>query len=161
MCELCQHTHTNSRALLEAIATKLATSDETLDDYVKHTLLYHSMDHDKLSLMVQTTMQDLEDSGLVTKGPYSDYTATLMGQAIVASGLTPEDGIFVHRQLRKALQAFVLDCELHVLYAFTPVQTTATSINWQIFRKEVERLDESNMRVLEFVGLKPSVINKM
>jgi len=67
----------------------------------------------------------------------------------------------VHRELQKALRAFVMDGEMHVLYSFTPVQTSHENINWQIFRKEVESLDESNLRVLEFMGLKPLIINKM
>ena len=46
------------RALLEVIATKLATSDESIDDYMKKTLLYHSMDHEELVKMVKSTMQD-------------------------------------------------------------------------------------------------------
>ena len=89
------------------------------------------------------------------------YSATPLGQAVVASALNPEDGLFVHRELRKALGAFVMDGEMHVLYSFTPVQAAHGNINWQVFRKEVECLDESNLRVLEFVGLKPHIINKM
>ena len=54
-----------------------------------------------------------------------------------------------------------MDGKMHVLYSFTPVQAAHGIINWQIFRKEVECLDESNLRVLEFVGLKPHIINKM
>ena len=87
--------------------------------------------------------------------------ATLLGQAIVASSLTPEDGLFVHRELRKALQAFVMDGEMHVLYLFTPVQAAQGSIDWQKFLKEVEKLDESNHRALAFVGLKMSELNRM
>jgi replicative superfamily II helicase len=111
--------------------------------------------------MVSSTMKDLIASELITRTTFGDYAATLTGHAVVTSGLAPEDGLFVCRQLRKALQAFVMDSELHVLYAFTPVQATSSPINWQIFRKEVERLDESSMRVLAFVGLKPTLINKM
>jgi DNA polymerase theta len=106
-------------------------------------------------------VQELKESGLVKESDRSDYTATLLGQAVVASSLTPEDGLFVHRELRKALQAFVMDGEMHILYLFTPVQAAQGNINWQIFRKEVESLDESNLRILEFVSLKPLAINKM
>ena len=89
------------------------------------------------------------------------YTATLLGQAIVASSLTPEDGLFIHKELKKALAAFVLDGDMHALYTFTPVQSSYTKINWQIFRKEVEALHESNMKVLSFVGLNPAMVNRM
>lgn len=148
------------RALLEVIATKLATSDESIEDYMKKTLLYHSIDYSELQTTVKSTMQELEENQLITNNN-SEYNATLLGQAVVASSLTPEDGMFVYRELRKAQQAFVMDGEMHVLYSFTPVQAAYGNINWQIFRKEVETFDESNLRVLDFVGLKPSTINKM
>ncbi|KAH7417138.1 DEAD/DEAH box helicase [Cadophora sp. MPI-SDFR-AT-0126] len=149
------------RALLEVIATKLATNDESIDDYVRKTLLYHSMDHEDLAKMVKSTMQDLEEMQLLHRTNGSDFRATMLGEAIVASSLTPEDGLFIHGELRKALQAFVMDGEMHVLYSFTPVQAAQTNINWQIFREEVDGFDESNLRAMEFIGLKPSIINKM
>jgi replicative superfamily II helicase len=152
---------TSGRALLEVIATKLATSNDSIDDYIKRTLLCHSIEQNELAEMVLSTMQDLVETGLVQESNGSEFTTTLLGQAIVASSLTPEDGLFVHRELRKALQAFVMDGEMHVLYLFTPVQAAHGNINWQVFRKEVESLDESNLRVLDFVGLKPVIINKM
>ncbi|EDO00417.1 hypothetical protein SS1G_14287 [Sclerotinia sclerotiorum 1980 UF-70] len=89
------------------------------------------------------------------------YEATRLEQAVVASSLAPEDGLFVYKELRKSLKTFVLDGEMHALYTFTPVQVVQGNINWQIFRKEVDMLDESNLRVLGFVGLKPLLINKM
>lgn len=151
------------RALLEVIATKLATSDESVEDYVRKTLLYHSTstkDLGNLELEVQLAIKDLQDMKLVEISS-SQYSATMLGQAIVASSLTPEDGLFLHKEMQKALTAFVLDGDLHALYTFTPVQSSQTKINWQIFRKEVEALDESSMKVLSLVGLSPAMVNKM
>jgi replicative superfamily II helicase len=148
------------RALLEVIATKLATSVESVDDYIKKTLLYHTIQHDDLTEMVESTIEDLEITGLIQRD--NDIVqATLLGQAIVASSLTPEDGLFVHRELRKALQAFVMDGEMHVLYSFTPIQAAQGNIDWQKFLREVEKLDESNQRALGFVGLKMTELNRM
>jgi replicative superfamily II helicase len=147
--------------LLEVISIKLATSRDSIDDYVRKTLLFYAIDRHELADMVLSTMQELKETGLIEEIDGLDYSATLLGQAVVASSLAPEDGLFVHKELRRALQAFVMDGEMHALYSFTPVQAAHGNINWQIFRKEVGRLDESNMRVLEFVGLKPLVINKM
>ncbi|KAB8299282.1 hypothetical protein EYC80_001362 [Monilinia laxa] len=149
------------RALLEVIATKLATSRESIDDYVKKTLLYHTIDKGELTSMVAATLEDLLENKLIEQTQLYSYEATRLGQAVVASSLAPEDGLFVHKELRKSLEAFVLDGEMHVLYTFTPVQATQGNINWQVFRKEVDMLDESNLRVLGFVGLKPLLINKM
>jgi DNA polymerase theta len=149
------------RALLEVIATKLATSVESVDDYMKKTLLYHIVDPAELTRMVESALDDLEQTELIKKDSDDDFQATLLGQAIVASSLTPEDGLFIHRELQKALQAFVMDGEMHVLYSFTPVQAAQGPVDWQKFLKEVEKFDESNQRALGFVGLKMSELNRM
>lgn len=147
--------------MLEVIATRLATSVESVGDYMKKTLLYTTTEHADLAKMVKSTLEDLEQTELIKKDDNDIVQATLLGQAIVASSLTPEDGIFVHRELRKALQAFVMDGEMHVLYSFTPVQAAQGNIDWQIFLKEVEKLDESNQRALGFVGLKMTQLGRM
>lgn len=150
-----------TRALLEVIATKLATSDGSVDDYMKKTLLYHSIDRNALASMVSSTIKELLDDSLITQPHPGTYTPTLLGSAIVASSLTPEDGLFIHRELRRALSAFVMDGDLHVLYLFTPVQSSPSSIDWRQFRRETENLSEPDMRALEFIGLNPAVINRM
>lgn len=143
------------------MATKLATNEESLNDYIKNTLLYHSIDHCELSEMVSVAVDELQKSELVERSPGAECSATLLGQAIVASSLTPEDGLFVYRELRRALQALVMDGEMHILYLFTPVQGAQMNINWQAYGNEVERLDESNLRALHFIGLKPLTIIKL
>lgn len=150
------------RALLEVIATRLATSPESANDYIQRTLLYQTMDHQELEVMVETTIQELQDANTIRHTDTGSYEATLLGQAIVAASLTPEDGIFVHEELQRALRAFVMDGEIHIFYMFTPVQTASLSeIVWPTFQKEMERLDDSGIRALQFAGVKPSFVNKM
>ncbi|KAG9229284.1 P-loop containing nucleoside triphosphate hydrolase protein [Amylocarpus encephaloides] len=149
------------RALLEVIATHLATSDEAVDDYIRKTLLYHTLGRDELAVMTKSTLESLSDGKLVHSPAQGVYEATLLGQAIVASSLTPEDGVFVHRELQRALEAFVMDGDMHAFYTFTPVQATGSNINWRVFQKEMDHLDQSNLRVMSFVGLNPMMVNKM
>jgi DNA polymerase theta len=132
-----------------------------IHDYIQKTLLHFSMNHDELNVLVKTTLDKLAITGLIRIDSGSDFEPTLLGQAIVASSLTPEDGIFVHRQLQKAAKAFVLDGEMHVLYTFTPIQPARAEINWRIFRQEIECLDESGLRVLSLVGIKQASVNKL
>lgn len=134
---------------------------ESVDDYIKKTLLYHSIDRNELAEMVKLTLQELKKDELIAYDSEFTFEATLLGEAVTASSLTPEDGLFVHRELRKALQAFVMDGEMHILYTFTPVQAVQSKVDWQIFRKEMDVLDESSLRVMNFVGIKPSVVNKL
>ncbi|MCJ1438761.1 hypothetical protein MMC27_008151 [Xylographa pallens] len=150
------------RALLEVITVRLATHPSAVQDYIRRTLLYHTLDYEALDLMVKTTVDDLLKSQLILLEDDGTYRATQLGQAIVASSLTPEDGMFVHTEFQKALKAFVLDGEMHVFYMFTPVQCTRLGdIKWQIFRKEIENLDESGLRVLQFSDVKPGFVNRM
>ena len=149
------------RALLEAIAVRLATSRASLDEYMKKTLLHHSAEADSVEATVESSLQDLQAMGFVARDHFSDYQATRLGKAIVISALDPEDGIFIHRELERALKAFVLDGEMHVLYTFTPVHDFSITIDWRVFWNEMESLDESGLRVMGFLGLKPSVITNM
>lgn len=149
------------RALLEVISVRLATHMAAIQEYVQKTLLYHTMDRASLDTMVSKTLEELIESGLVTVDAFGSYEATLLSQAIVASSLAPEDGIFLHDELRRALRAFVMDGEMHIFYTFTPLYSPQTDINWPIFRREMESLDESGLRVLDFVGVNPGLVNRM
>ncbi|MCJ1479789.1 hypothetical protein MMC13_008475 [Lambiella insularis] len=120
------------------------------------------MNRQALDAMIQTTLSDLTTSRLILLEADGTYKATLLGQAIVASSLTPEDGIFVHAEFERALKAFVLDGEMHVFYMFTPIQSTGLGdIKWPVFRKEIEGLDESGHRVLKYCGVNPAFVNRM
>lgn len=149
------------RALLEAIAVRLATSRDSLDDFVRKTLLYQSTDIVKVNETVEVSLSELQARGFISIDHFSNFEATQLGKAIVSSSLDPDDGVFIHNELKRALQAFVLDGEMHILYTFTPVQEMSVNINWKIYANEMENLDESGLRVLSFLGLKPTEINRM
>lgn len=133
-----------------------------IQEYTQKTLLFHTMDHVVLDDMVAATLKELIALGLITVDQFGSYEATHLSQATVASYLTPEDGIFIYGELRRALRAFVMDGEMHIFYTFTPVYITGLAdVNWPIFRREMWNLDESGLRVLEFVGINPGLINRM
>jgi len=48
-----------------------------------------------------------------------ELLATQLGQATVASALSPEEALVVFRELRKARRSFVLENELHIIYLVT------------------------------------------
>ena len=150
------------RALLEVITIRLATHVAAIEEYIQRTLLYNTMDPGGLTQMVTTAIAELVETGMVTVDKFGGYEATCLSQATVASYLTPEDGIFLHGELQRALRAFVMDGEMHIFYTFTPVTIAGfADINWVVFRKEVESLDESGLRVLELVGVNPALVNRM
>lgn len=153
--------HRIQRALLETIVIRLANSRDSIDEYLQKSLLSLSVDPDIISGHVDSNLEDLTSMGFIEADSSYQYTATQLGKAVVASSLEPEHGVFIHREMQRALRAFVLDGEMHVLYCFTPVHDLSVAINWQKFRQELEALDDSGLRVISFLGIKPTTINKM
>ncbi|KAI0482823.1 P-loop containing nucleoside triphosphate hydrolase protein [Xylariaceae sp. FL0804] len=153
--------HRIRRALLEIIAIRLADSRDSVQEYIQKTLMHLSSEPGLIFEHLESGLRELVEMGFIQHDIDDSYAATQLGKAVVASSLEPEDGAFVHREMRRALRAFVMDGEMHVLYTFTPVQDLSVTINWQVFRAEMEALDDSGMRVMNFLGLKPTVINKM
>jgi len=150
------------RALLEIVAIRLATSRVSLDDYVGRTMLSLTADPSLIQENIETSLVDLKTMGFITTDDDGNFQATKLGAAIVASALDPEHGVFIHDELERALQAFVLDGEMHVLYIFTPVHDLGgVAINWRVFWNEMQELDESGLRVMSFLGIKPVVVTKM
>ena len=115
-----------------------------------------------LDCLVQSTIDFLISASLIILDDNNNYEVTRLGSAIVASSLTPEDGIFVHDEIQRALKAFVMDGEMHIFYMFTPVQTSGLGeVNWRIFAKEMDELDESGIRVLSYVGINRTAVVKL
>lgn len=125
------------------------------------SLLRHTRGIEYIDECLESSFQEIEDMGFITKDSFSNYAVTRLGKAIVASGVDPDDGIFIHKELSKALRAFVMDGDLHILYTFTPVQDSGVPVNWQVFRNEMGQLDESGLRVLSFLGIKPTTIMRL
>ncbi|KAI1661435.1 P-loop containing nucleoside triphosphate hydrolase protein [Daldinia decipiens] len=153
--------HRIQRALLEIIAIRLANSRDTIEDYIRKTLLNLSSTPDVINTHVESSLRDLTEMGFLHCDDSDLYTATQLGKAIVTSSLEPDDGVFIHREMQRALRAFVMDGEMHVLYMFTPVHDNSVTIDWRVFRSEMEGLDDSGLRVMTFLGLKPTQVIKM
>ncbi|KAJ5086076.1 Helicase C-terminal [Penicillium argentinense] len=150
------------RALLEAIATGLVSGSEAIKEYVQCTLLYLTLDKKLVYAIMNSALQELVEEGLLLLKEDEAYEATLLGQAVVASAFSPEDGLYVHEELKRALQAFVMDGDMHIFYIFTPLQVAMNNpINWPIFRDQLDRLDESGLRALQLVGVQPGFVNTM
>lgn len=157
----------NNSALLEGIATKLATSVDSLDDYIRATLLFHTTADPATTLrpIIAAALEYLRAQNLITEDTDTGYfEATKIGNATVASGFGPDEGVFLHQELSRALKNFNLECDMHIVYQFTPIHSTntqAVEIDWKIMRDEVERLDEPAFRAATFVGVNPGFVNRM
>ncbi|KAF7559769.1 hypothetical protein G7046_g4365 [Stylonectria norvegica] len=149
------------RALLEVISIRLALSYASIHDYFSKSLLSYTHDAKFVDDSIKSSLEEIEAMGFITRDVFSNFNATQLGNAIVSSAIDPDDGVFVHKELSRALRAFVMDGEMHILYTFTPVQEFGLVVNWQVFRNEMEGLDESGLRVLSLLGIKPTTILKL
>lgn len=112
--------------------------------------------------IMDSALRELVDEELLLLKDDESYEATRLGQAVVASSFAPEDGLYVYDELKRALRAFVMDGDMHIFYMFTPFQVAmANQIDWQIFRDQLDNLDESGIRALQFVGVQPGFVNTM
>lgn len=150
------------RALLEGIATRLVSGREAIDEFMRCTLLCKTREEAEIEKLIDINLQELVDTDLVRLRDDDSYESTKLGAAIVASSFSPDDGIFVYEELKRALQAFVMDGEMHIFYMFTPLSVAMnTNIDWLIFRDQLDLLDESGIRALLFVGVQPGFVNNM
>lgn len=156
------------RAVLEVVSTRMISTYEALQEYVQNSLLWHTLaDHKVVLDMLDAAIVTLLKDKLIEVTPYDTYAPTALGNAIVASGLTPEDGLFVHADLRQALSSFVMDSEMHLFYLFTPIphqtpnSAMTSDISWPTFRNLLEQLDEPSLRALHLIGIKPSLVNRL
>ncbi|ETN46287.1 uncharacterized protein HMPREF1541_00471 [Cyphellophora europaea CBS 101466] len=153
------------RAVLEVIATRLANSKESLEDYLRSSLLWQTCDQGLVMGMLNTALSDLVSTKLIQPCQEASHSfrPTTLGSAIVSSALTPEDGIFVHAEMQRALASFVMESEMHTLYLFTPIPspTQPSEIDWPTFQKHLDRLSESDIRALGLVGVSPSKVIRL
>lgn len=155
------------RAILEVVSTGLTSTYEGLQEYVQNSLLWQLAPHSQILDMLDGALTSLLADKMVAATPEATYIPTPLGAATVASGLTPEDGLFVHSDLCHALTSFVMDSELHLFYLFTPIPQvlpgvpTTSDVSWPIFRSCLEALDEPSLRALCLIGISPARVAKM
>ncbi|KKA28715.1 hypothetical protein TD95_004942 [Thielaviopsis punctulata] len=143
------------RALLEAISIRLVASTETIHEYLSKTLLFHANPTLEIAELATKCIEILQSLDVIKyDADTEEYQATQLGTAIVASSFNLEDGLFIYRELQRALSAFVMDGDMHMFYTFTPVNVSEVAVNWQVFIDEAEMLNDSGQRVLEAVGIK-------
>ena len=150
------------RAILEAVAVGLCSTIESAKEYVQSSLLWHTNDHQFVLELTTAALDELLSSGLLEPLEPNGLEASRLGTAIVASALSPEDGIFIHAEMRRALESFAMDTDMQVLYLFTPVQSMGTvDISWPTFRNELDNSDEATIRALQLMGINPALVNRL
>ncbi|ROT77098.1 putative DNA polymerase theta-like [Penaeus vannamei] len=162
-------TSSMKRAILEVIVSGIATSPEEVERYSKCTLLAASLRNEASSSQadaqnsILSCVEFLEENEFIRLQEVDGstrYTSTQLGCAVLASGLSPDEGLHVFSELHRARKCFVLENELHIIYQVTPVYVSSAwpNMDWLTFLSIWESLSEDMKRVAELVGVEESFI---
>jgi len=126
-----------------------------------------------LQLLIDSGFIEVEGSAVIADATGS-YKMTKLGEAVVASGLAPEEGRVkvtsqcltssnilqvVYRELHKAMRSFVLANDLHIIYLITPIHVHIDP-DWQRYYDIYLQLDESFKAVALIIGIREVFLGK-
>lgn len=152
------------RAVLETIASQIATTKKHLEFYSKCTLLFTQNNVTvSQNVLLDKTLKELENYELVRIQKdeiETRYTATALGKACLSSSMSPNDGLSLFCELQKARQCLVLENDLHLIYLVTPYSVSSqwSEIDWLHLLTLWESLTRAMKRVGELVGVQESFI---
>ncbi|XP_072036827.1 DNA polymerase theta-like isoform X3 [Amphiura filiformis] len=163
------------RAILEVIASGVASSPADVERYAASTLLASSMTSDPQNHGNNTESEDAPtDTSAAISGcvkflqerefirlqtvktgdtAHKMYKPSQLGSATLASALTPDEALVVFTELQRARKSFVLENELHIIYQVTPIYSYGFYPNWYQFVCQWENLSTDKRRVAELVGV--------
>ncbi|GFS29474.1 DNA polymerase theta [Nephila pilipes] len=161
------------RALIEVIASGVASSQKEVLQYISCTLLYASLaaenktSNNNVESSIEKCIEYLVDNDIIFKntGTKQDsveinYKPTRLGLAILASGFSPDDALRILKELQLARRCFVLENDLHILYEVTPpyLSDQMGGLDWMHFLSLLEKLPGEYKRVGELVGVQENFI---
>ncbi|XP_023017282.2 DNA polymerase theta isoform X1 [Leptinotarsa decemlineata] len=153
------------RAILEVIASGVASTPEDVDLFTKCTLLAIEGDgSEDLNNPIEEAVTFLNQNEFVKLQEQVDKTqilvATSLGKACLSSSMAPDEGLALFTELDRARQCFVLDTELHLIYLITPYSACHSwgSIDWMFFLDLWEKLPLTMKKVGELIGVQESYI---
>ena len=138
------------RAILEVIVSGAATSVIDVERYANCTLLAAQLN----TVSITECVQFLLDAQFI-KLQDSNYVATRLGLACLASSLAPDEGLAVYAELSKARRQFVLENELHIIYLIVPIYAAVSwpKLDWMGFLTMWENLADDMKRVGSIIGV--------
>lgn len=157
------------RALLETIVSGIAYKK---DEVIEYTNCFIKNSNESCEQYLKWLETNKFIAIVKTKDETSDsmiecYKATQLGHAVVASAMSPEDGLIIFSELSNALKCFVLDTELHCIYQITPINIceqwtgSASKIDWNRYYSIYSNLSQDMRRVADLVGVRERFIVKM
>jgi DNA polymerase theta len=154
------------RALLETIVSGVAVKKTELIQYVNCFIASKTdiIDYEKYIKWLNTYqfVDIVRDESME-----EHFKPTQLGYAVVASSMAPDEGLVIFSELQKALQCFVLENELHIIYQITPINicdywvNSSAAIDWNLYYTFVQNCTPDVKRVSDLVGVRQSFLLKM
>lgn len=103
---------------IQIVVSGVAETRTDVETYARCTLLAASMeDPPEGADHIQECIDFLLDAEFIALLPSSEvFRATPLGSAVLASALSPDEGLMVFSELQKARRCFVLENDLHLVY---------------------------------------------
>ncbi|KAG1702420.1 DNA polymerase theta [Nymphon striatum] len=152
------------RAILEVVVAGVTDTPDKVLKYISCTLLASTVDSDTNSTLDITSCIDFLIEMEFVRLDSTDgikYVATQLGKAVLASSLSPDEGLRVFSELQRARRSFVLENDLHIVYQVTPIYVADQinyDIDWYKFLSIWESLPADCKRVGELVGVEERFI---
>ncbi|XP_033111697.1 DNA polymerase theta-like [Anneissia japonica] len=154
------------RAILEVIASGVASTPDEVKQYSSSTLLAASISHEMQAGDVETEghviencIQFLKDNEFIhlqktdtNGGVVEKFVPTQLGSATLSSAMSPDEALAVFAELQRARKNFVLENELHIIYQVTPIYQSVNP-DWYQFISQWENFSMDKLRVAELVGV--------
>ncbi len=144
------------RAILEVVASGVASSPEDVELFAGCTLLAQSGSDNPIA----DALDFLVKNEFVRLVELEKYVATGLGKACLSASMPPEDGLALFTELERARQCFVLETELHLIYLVTPYSACHQwgNVDWMFYLNLWEKLPPSMKKVGGLVGVRESYI---
>lgn len=126
---------------------------------MKYTLLSHDIPNIEITSLVKQSLHFLECQEFISlkrinkeNHLLSEIKSTLFGDAIFYSGLSPEEGILVMKDLLQSQKQLYLKDSLHLLYLITPISPMIVP-KWDYYNELYSKLSESAKTVGSRIGI--------
>ncbi|CAH1799446.1 unnamed protein product, partial [Owenia fusiformis] len=162
------------RAILEVVVSGVASSPEEVTTYARCTMLSASLQEEEKGHAfhsIDACIQFLKENEFVnlkavnnasTESKTEKFYPTQLGAAVLASALSPDEGLVVFSELQRARKCFVLENDLHILYQVTPiyVQSMWSGLDWYSYLTLWEELTPGQQCVAQLVGVTESFLSR-
>lgn len=154
------------KAVLEVIANGTAITLANLNKYLQSTFWLSSssevLQEKTFKNAIEETIRFLIKRKFIEELKPGFYKPTRLGNAVLVSGIHPDESLELVQDLTRARQGFILTNDLHIIYQVTPsdIARTIELKDWLHYSKVWNDLDETCRSVGERVGIDDIVVGR-